>query len=149
MAVANVKEFLKWVMQDEASMGRTCKMFTDVKEALKFDTVVLAADGYTGYPVPEQSEPEKLLDDAVEQTELWHMPTKMYANATTEPLNADEHIELQEVYDELARVAKQKGFDVTAGDLERTLGRAIEKHVKEDIDTDRDVILRKAFADCI
>ncbi len=149
MAADRVREFLAWIIQDEASMDRMCRMFAQVKESLKFDTVVLAADGYTGYPVPDEGEPEKLLEEAVEQTELWHRPTKMYASAVTEPLDADEHIELQRVYAELARVAREKGFDVTAQQLQRTLGRAIERRVEEDPEAEQDVILRRAMQDCL
>ena len=49
MTADRVREFLAWIIQDEASMDRMCRMFAQVKESLKFDTVVLAADGYTGY----------------------------------------------------------------------------------------------------
>ena len=47
MTADRVREFLAWIIQDEASMDRMCRMFAQVKESLKFDTVVLAADGYT------------------------------------------------------------------------------------------------------
>lgn len=82
--------------------------------------------------MPEQNKPKRLLEDVAEQTELCHMSTKMHVNATAEPLKAE-----------------QKGFVITAQDLASALEKAIERHVKEQIDTDRDVILRRAFQGCI